>query len=42
MIWVSFKKWSNGGGAIFCYKRIYWKGYRWTPFIRVFWRYCKE
>ena len=42
MISISFGSWSSASGAIFVRKRIYWHGFRWTPFVRVFWRYCRN
>jgi hypothetical protein len=39
-VWISFGRWSSASGPLFIRKRIYWHGYRWTPFVRVFWRYC--
>lgn len=42
MIIPSFSRWSHKAGALFIYKRIYWGGVKWTPFVRMFWRYCKD
>lgn len=42
MILLSFGRWSSASGPLFIRKRIYWNGTKWTPFVRVFWRYCKE
>lgn len=39
MIWIAFGRWNGSGGRWFCRQRIYWKGYKWTPFVRVRWRY---
>lgn len=41
MIWISFGRWSAAGGPLFTARRIYWNGHKWTPFVRLFWRYCK-
>jgi hypothetical protein len=41
MLWISFGIWQTASGPIFIRKRIYWNGYKWTPFVRIFWRYCK-
>lgn len=40
MIFVSLARWSQKSGALFIHKRIYWNGGTWTPFCRLFWRYC--
>ena len=42
MILPRLGSWSISGGALFVWHRIYWHGYRWTPFCRIFWRYCTE
>lgn len=42
MVWISFGRWSSSSGALFIRKRIYWNGTEWTPFVRLFWRYCKS
>lgn len=42
MIWLSFGRWSSAAGALFVRQRVYWNGHRWTPFVRVFWRYCRS
>lgn len=39
MIFISFGRWSSSHGRWFTRERIYWKGYRWTPFVRISWRY---
>ena len=41
MILPRFGRWSSASGALFIWKRIYWHGWRWTPFCRIFWRYCR-
>jgi hypothetical protein len=33
MIWINTEQWSSGAGRWFTYRRIYIKGYKWTPFI---------
>lgn len=40
MIWFSVGTWNHAAGPLFIRKRIYWHGWRWTPFVRLFWRYC--
>ena len=40
MLWISFGRWSSASGALFIRQRVYWNGWKWTPFVRVFWRYC--
>ncbi|MCP4538530.1 MAG: hypothetical protein GY832_15450 [Chloroflexi bacterium] len=40
MIWLSFGKWAHAAGRFFVSERIYWKGYMWTPFVRVQRRTC--
>jgi hypothetical protein len=42
MLWFSFDDWEDAGGELFLKRRIYWKNTRWTPFVRVFWRYCNK
>lgn len=39
MISVSFERRSSAHGCWFTRQRIYWRGWRWTPFVRVSWRY---
>ena len=39
MIFVALGRWSNAAGRWFIRERIYRRGYRWTPFVRVRWRY---
>jgi len=39
MIWLNFERWSAAGGRWFRRDRIYWKKYKWTPFVWVRWRY---
>lgn len=40
MIWINFQKWSNSADRKRVWMRYYWRGYRWTPFIRGFKRYA--
>ena len=42
MIIISFGKWSSSSGSIFKYQRIYWNGYKWTPFVKVSFRYIHD
>lgn len=30
---ISFGRWSGAGKRFFSWRRIYWKGYKWTPFV---------
>jgi hypothetical protein len=39
MIGISFGTWNQAGGAIFNKERIRIKGYIWTPFVRLKFRY---
>lgn len=39
MIFIAFGRWSNAAGSWFFRERIWWRGYRWTPFVRIRWRY---
>lgn len=39
MIFIAFGRWSNAAGSWFIRERILWRGYRWTPFVRIRWRY---
>jgi len=41
MLWFAFGSWSSSNGALFVRQRVYWHGCKWTPLVRVFWRYCK-
>ena len=36
---ISFGTWDRAAGACFCRERIWWKGYKWTPFVRISRRY---
>ena len=35
MFFVAFGKWERAANRHFVQKRIYWRGYKWTPFVRV-------
>ena len=35
MIMIRFGRWSRAGGKIFTWQRIYFKGYKWTPFVLI-------
>jgi len=39
MIWIKFGKWNHAARRWFIYDRIYRKGYKWTPLVRVQRRY---
>lgn len=39
MILPRFGLWSSSFEGKLAWRRIYWKGYKWTPFCRVSWRY---
>ena len=39
MIGLNFDTWNNGAGFLFKKQRIYIKGYKWTPFIKLSIRY---
>ncbi len=41
MIIPSLGKWSTASGALFFRERIYWRGFKWTPFCWLTWRYKK-
>ncbi len=38
MLWLNFDTWSGGQSKFFAFKRIWRKGYKWTPFIRIWFR----
>ena len=40
MIVIRFGRWSSQAGMFFVCERIYWKGWKWTPFCRVRKRYA--
>lgn len=35
---VALGRWNHAAGRWFIRERIWWRGYRWTPFVRVRWR----
>ena len=35
MIWISLGRWSLSSGRYIIRVRIYWRGYKWTPFVRI-------
>ena len=39
MILPRLGKWNRYSARRLSWKRIWWKGYKWTPFCRVHWRY---
>lgn len=41
MIWISFAKWQRSCGNIFTLERYYKYGYKWTPLVKVSFRYLK-
>lgn len=38
---ISLGCWSLSSGRVFVHERIYYKGYKWTPFCKISWRYTK-
>jgi hypothetical protein len=42
MIALRFGRWSSSRGRWFTWERIYWLGWKWTPFVWVSWRYPKS
>jgi hypothetical protein len=42
MIIIRFGRWNGGADSRFIYERIWWKGYKWTPFVRIRCRYAKS
>ena len=42
MYWLSFDIWNNSHGMLFTKQRIYIKGYKWTPFVKVSIRYKNQ
>jgi hypothetical protein len=38
MLWISFDQYSHFANRFFVGDRVYFMQYRWTPFIRVYWR----
>lgn len=41
VIWLSFGRWAASAGRWLIWDRLYWRGYRWTPFCRVSLRHTK-
>jgi hypothetical protein len=39
MLWIASGDWNNAAGRAFVRSRIWWRGYKWTPFVTVRWRY---
>jgi len=39
MWFLSFGKWNSASGSVFCRKRFYASGYKWTPLVKVSFRY---
>lgn len=39
MIFVALGRWNHSAGRWLIREHIRWRGYRWTPFVRVRWRY---
>jgi len=39
MFSISFGRWAHAGGKRYIAHRIYWQGWRWTPFVRLARRY---
>jgi hypothetical protein len=35
MFLVNFGRWGHAGGKWFAWERVYYKGYKWTPFVKV-------
>lgn len=35
MIWISLGRYCDAGGRWFHYRRLYIKGYIWTPFVNI-------
>lgn len=35
MIWINFKRWRFISGKRFDYRRLHYRGCRWTPFIEI-------
>lgn len=42
MIFLAFGTWNSAAGRWFIRERIWIHGWRWTPFVRVSWRYRKR
>jgi len=41
MLWIAFGKWDSSRGSFFVRDRLYWMGYKWTPLVRVRFRYLR-
>lgn len=41
MIWINFGRWDNAYGRVFVRSRLYLHGWKWTPLVRVRFRYLK-
>ena len=39
MILIALGRWNHSAGHGLIRERIWWRGYRWTPFVRARWRY---
>lgn len=39
MLWLSFGQWNSSHGSMFSAYRVYWEGYKWTPFVFMVPRY---
>lgn len=39
MIWIALGTWNHSAGRMLIQDRIRLRGYKWTPFVRVRWRY---
>jgi len=35
MYWIAFGRWDHTVGRWFYRERVYWRGYVWTPLVRV-------
>ena len=41
LYWLNFKNWNQSYGKTFIQERFYFKGYIWTPLVKVRQRYKK-
>lgn len=41
MLWLSFARWSSVAGKVFIRERLYLHGYKWTPLVKIKFRYLK-
>jgi len=39
MLWISFGRWNHKAGRFLLWERIYFKNWRWTPFVWLSKRY---